>query len=51
VSVNFCKCVGELPGHSSAGLRQVFVATTREQAAAAAGDLAERWRHSHPKVA
>lgn len=33
------------------GLRQVFAATTREQALAAAQQLAQVWRGSHPKVA
>ncbi len=33
------------------GLRQVFAATTREQALTSARQLAEVWRASHPKVA
>jgi len=33
------------------GLRQVFAATTREQALASAQHLAVSWRGSHPKVA
>lgn len=33
------------------GLRQVFAAPTRDQALAAAGQLADSWRSSHPKVA
>ncbi len=35
----------------AAGLRAVFAATTREQALANAGQLAERWRATHPRVA
>jgi transposase-like protein len=35
----------------AAGLRQVFAATTRAQALAAARRLADVWRDSHPKVA
>ena len=35
----------------AAGLRQVFAATTRAQALAAAQRLADVWRGSHPKVA
>src|SRR5207249_11349345 len=35
----------------AAGLRQVFAATTREQALAVARNLADEWRASHPKVA
>ena len=35
----------------AAGLRQVFAATTHEQALASARYLAEVWRGSHPKVA
>jgi putative transposase len=34
-----------------AGLRAVFSAPTRELALRAAGELADRWRQSHPKVA
>ena len=33
------------------GLRQVFTASTREQALASARELAGEWRGSHPKVA
>ncbi len=35
----------------AAGLRQVFAATTREQALTVARNLADEWRASHPKVA
>ena len=35
----------------AAGLRQVFAATTREQALSNARHLADEWRGSHPKVA
>jgi len=38
-------------GELAAGLREIFAATTREQAMATAGTVAARWEPTHPAVA
>jgi len=51
-SKNLLKLVGSKKRAELAeGLREVFACPTRETALAVAGELADRWRGSHPQVA
>src|SRR5215469_3273124 len=42
---------GRATGELAADLREIFAATTREQALATAGVVAARWELTHPAVA